>query len=162
MHNRLTCHSHLSSPSSSISLSLSLQNAIDLDQKAMESQLGLATDSSYTKAKEIYEKGAHSKSIAEVTITGGAPGKIPAGTEVKGKTASGDEVRGKTEGEVASGASTLRIQYATTDIQDQYVNCQVGALGAAGNTDGCKLLVDCRNDVLYTFHPSTHFHLQNL
>lgn len=115
------------------------QNAIDLDQKAMEKQLGLATSDSYALAKDIYQNGAHSKSIAEVTIPGGASAAIPKGAAVLGKTSSGSEVRGSALEEVAAGATALRIQYSTTDIQDAYVDCQVGALGKAGNDNGCKL-----------------------
>lgn len=114
------------------------QNAIDLDQKEMEKQLGLGTSDSYALAKNIYQNGAHSKPIAEVTIAGGAPSAIPAGAEVIGKTTSGKEVRGSALEAAASGASVLRIQYHTTPIQDAYVDCQVGALEKDGNTNGCK------------------------
>jgi hypothetical protein len=114
------------------------QNAIDLDQMAMEEQLGLETSDSYAKAKNIYQNGAHSKPIAEVTITGGAPAAIPEGAEVIGKTTSGQEVRGEALEAAASGASVLRIQYHTTPIQEAYVGCQVGALEKDGNTEGCK------------------------
>ncbi len=116
----------------------STQNAIDLDQMAMEEQLGLETSDSYAKAKNIYQNGAHSKPIAEVTITGGAPAAIPEGAEVIGKTTSGQEVRGEALEAAASGASVLRIQYHTTPIQEAYVGCQVGALEKDGNTEGCK------------------------
>lgn len=115
-----------------------LQNAIDLDQKEMEKQLGLGTSESYALAKDIYQNGVHSKSFAEVAIEGGAPAAIPAGAKIVGQTASGKEVRGKAMAAAESGASVLRIQYATTDIQDSYVNCQVGALEKDGNTEGCK------------------------
>eukprot|EP00544_Gedaniella_sp_CCMP2646_P002188 CAMPEP_0202507198 /NCGR_PEP_ID=MMETSP1361-20130828/51594_1 /ASSEMBLY_ACC=CAM_ASM_000849 /TAXON_ID=210615 /ORGANISM="Staurosira complex sp., Strain CCMP2646" /LENGTH=557 /DNA_ID=CAMNT_0049141305 /DNA_START=2378 /DNA_END=4051 /DNA_ORIENTATION=- len=112
-------------------------NAIDLDQMAMEEQLGLETTDSYAKAKNIYQNGAHSKPIAEVTITGGAPAAIPEGAEVIGKTTSGQEVRGQALEAAASGASVLRIQYNTSPIQEAYVDCQVGALEKDGNTEGC-------------------------
>lgn len=38
----------------------------------------------------------------------------------------------------ASGAVNVKIQYATTDVQDSYVQCQVGALvGEDINMSGC-------------------------
>lgn len=117
---------------------LCLQNAIDLDQKEMEKQLALETSDSFALAKNIYENGAHSKSIAEVTIAEGAPAAIPAGAAVVGKTTSGQEVRGEALEAAASGASVLRIQYDTSTIQEAYVDCQVGALEKDGNTNGCK------------------------
>jgi len=119
----------------------SLQNAIDLDQKEMETQLGLETSDSYALAKDIYQNGVHSKPFAEVTIEGGAPSAIPAGASIVGTTPSGSEVRGSAMEAAESGASVLRIQYATTDIQEAYVNCQVGALEQDGNTEGCKCLI---------------------
>jgi len=122
----------------------------------MEKKLGLGTSDSYQLAKDIYQQGAHSKSFAEVTITGGASGTIPAGAKVVGKTSSGAEVRGKVLDEVASGATTLKIQYKTTDIQDSYVDCQVGALGADGNTNGCfaasgTVEIDGFEPITYTY-----------
>ena len=132
-----------------VSYHQSIQNAIDLDQKAMEKQLGLETSDSYAKAKNIYQNGAHSKPIAEVTLSGGAPAAIPEGAEVVGKTTSGQEVRGQALEAAASGASVLRIQYHTTPIQEAYVNCQVGALEKDGNTEGCKF---CDIDTLYLWN----------
>lgn len=103
----------------------SFQNAIDLDQEAMEAQLALGTTDSY--------------SYAEVTVADpGLPQAIPAGASIVGTTTSGTEVRGMALESAESGAKTLTVQYATTDIQASYVNCQVGALGDAGNSEGCK------------------------
>lgn len=114
------------------------QNAIDLDQKAMEVELGLATDESYGIARKIYEEGAHSKPVAEVTLSAGAPSAIPAAAKITGTTSSGTQVVGKALDAVAAGATKLSIQYQTTDKQDAYVDCQVGGLGSKGNTNGCK------------------------
>ena len=104
----------------------------------MEEQLALGTTDSFALAKDIYENGAHSKPYAEVKIEGGAPAAIPAGATIVGKTTDGSEVRGSVMDAAVTGAAVLRIQYATTDIQDSYVNCQVGALENDGNTEGCK------------------------
>ena len=45
---------------------------------------------------------------------------------------------GKMYDDVASGSATIKVQYATTDIQETYVGCQVGALvGEDINLTGC-------------------------
>lgn len=108
----------------------------------MEKQLGLGTSDSYALAKDIYQNGVHSKPYAEVKIEGGAPSAIPAGAAIVGKTTNGGEVRGSAMAAAAKGSSVLRIQYATTDIQDSYVDCQVGALEKDGNTNGCKFVLN--------------------
>lgn len=104
----------------------------------MEEQLALGTTDSYTLARKIYEEGAYSKSYAEVTLSTGLPDAVGEGAEIIGKAADGGEVRGEALESATKGATTLKIQYATTDIQASYVNCQVGALEELGNTEGCK------------------------
>jgi hypothetical protein len=104
----------------------------------MEEQLALGTTDSYILAQKIYEEGAYSKSYAEVTLSTELSGAVQEDAEAVGKDASGGEVRGRAMESATKGATTLQIQYATTDIQASYVNCQVGALEELGNTEGCK------------------------
>ena len=113
----------------------------------MEEQLALATTDSYAQAQAIYEEGAHSKSFAEVTLTDTLPGAIEKGTGFVGTNANGDEVRGVAMEAAPTGATTLKVQYAVSDMQASYVNCQVGALGDDGNTEGCKFLFPNPHDV---------------
>lgn len=104
----------------------------------MEAQLALGTTDSYILAQKVYEEGAYSKSYAEVTLSTGLSGAIQEGIEIIGESADGGEVRGKVLESAETGATKIRIQYATTDIQASYVNCQVGALEELGNIEGCK------------------------
>jgi hypothetical protein len=104
----------------------------------MEEQLAFGTTDSYALAQKIYEEGAYSKSYAEVTLSTGLSGAVQAGAEIIGKDADGGEVRGNALDSATKGATTLKVQYATTDIQASYVNCQVGALEELGNTEECK------------------------
>jgi hypothetical protein len=102
----------------------------------MERQLALGTSQSFAKAREIYEKGAHSKSIATVTLTQDPVGPINEGTEVSGTTQSGAQVTGKVYAGVSSGQRSVQIQYDTISIQNEYVGCRVGA-NPEPMTTGC-------------------------
>eukprot|EP00980_Cylindrotheca_fusiformis_P025157 scaffold13207_cov143-Cylindrotheca_fusiformis.AAC.10 len=110
--------------------------SIDLDQKAIEDQLADGTNDSFEKALEIYNNGGHSKSYAQVTLTPNLTKNLSKGTEIMGKNADGVEVRGKAYDDYSAGDKVIKIQYATTDIQDSYVGCQVGALVDI-NTEDC-------------------------
>lgn len=113
--------------------------AIDLDQEAIESQIALATDASFSNAKTIYQNGGHSKSYAEVQLSQALGQTISKGTTISGVDANGNEAVGKAYADAVSGSSVLQIQYRTSDIQESYVNCQVGGLSSAGleNVEGC-------------------------
>merc|ERR1711935_1223249 len=111
-------------------------NAIDLDQEAMEAQLALANDDAYTVAKAIYEEGAFSKSVATVTLSAPLAADVTKGTAFEGVNAAGDTVLGKAYEDNAAGATSVIIQYKTTDSQKNYVGCQVGA-NPNPVTDGC-------------------------
>jgi len=115
--------------------------AIDLDQKAMESQLALKTDASFQNARRIYEEGAFSKSYAQITLTSpGLATSIAKGAAIMGKNAAGNEVAGKAYTSYAAGDLVLKVQYQTGDVQSSYVECQVGGLLVENsNTDGCLI-----------------------
>lgn len=111
--------------------------AIDLDQQAIEEQLGLKTDQAYEIARRIYNEGGHSKSYALVTLSGdGLPASVAKGDRILGVNAEGVQVVGNAYESYPAGTTTVKVQYATTDIQESYVECQVGALYET-NTKGC-------------------------
>ena len=85
----------------------------------------------------VYTEGAFSKSYAEIKLTSPLSIDVGKGVEVVGKTATGDEVRLKILTAVKTGDNVFQLQYATTPIQDKYVNCQVGA-NPSPNTAGCE------------------------
>jgi len=112
--------------------------AIDLDQATIETLLSKQTEESFGQAKAVYEKGGNSKSVAEVTIAGGATTQLNSGTLVTGTSVAGQQITGKVKDTVTVGVSQLRIQYSTTDVQETYVGCRVGAQPADMiMTDGC-------------------------
>ena len=114
----------------------SLQAAIDLDQEAMETQLAIGTDGSFAAAKKIYQEGAFSKSVASVRLSAPLGTALEKGTPITGVSADGGVVVGKAYEDSAAGTVTLLVQYQTSDSQNNYVECQVGA-NPSPNTSGC-------------------------
>ena len=140
-----------------------MQNAIDLDQEALEVQLALKTTDGLAAAKRIYTEGGYSKSYARVMLTTALGAEVPKGTSITGVSASGPAVLGKALATTAMGSMTLDIQYVTTSDQATYVDCQVGGL-ATPNTNGCfapsgSLTITDSNGVAvsvgYTYNPLT-------
>ena len=113
--------------------------AIDLDQKAIETELKKATDEGFANAKNIYEKGGNSKSFARVTLE--IPyltQEIRKGTVISGINANGVQVMGKAKDNYNAGDIVIDVQYQTSDTMP-HVTCRVCAqtiaLGAV--TEGC-------------------------
>lgn len=132
-------------------------NALDLDQEAMEQQLSLANEDSYAQALRIYSEGAYSKSVAEITLTQALPMDVEKATVIMGVGADGNQVAGKAYEDNAAGATSIIVQYKTSDSQKNYVSCQVGA-STTPNTDGClaatgTISIDGKTDVTYTYDP---------
>jgi hypothetical protein len=141
--------------------------ALDLDQEIMERQLALG---SLITARNVYEEGGHSYSIAQLTLYNNPPrGNWPIGTQVEGLTEDGLRVVLGTLlfAEVweppADGSPwevKMDVLYTTSDIQEIYVDCQVGGLytfGAA-NRNGCKHKIDY---LLYvSYHVAFSHHLR--
>jgi hypothetical protein len=132
-------------------------NAIDLDQEAMEQQLSLQNDDAFVQARKIYSEGAYSKSVAEVTLNAPLPMDVEKGTEIMGVGADGNQVAGKAYADNALGATSIIVQYQTSDSQKNYVACQVGA-STTPNTEGClvasgTLSIDGKTDVQYSYDP---------
>mmetsp|Transcript_12624 Transcript_12624/g.27266 ORF Transcript_12624/g.27266 Transcript_12624/m.27266 type:complete len:523 (-) Transcript_12624:90-1658(-) len=110
--------------------------ALDLDQAAMQAQLSLMTPDSFQQAQQIYNKGGHSKSYALITLTVGLASDIKKGEQILGKNAAGTQVNGKAAADYESGLQQIKVYYATTDVQESYMTCRVGAL-VDTMTDGC-------------------------
>ena len=92
----------------------------------MEKQLAFQSSDSFGKAQRIYEEGAHSKSIAVITLTSAPNGPINAGATVTGVGENGSQVTGTVLENVAN-SQTVEVQYDTIAIQNEYVGCRVGA-----------------------------------
>ncbi|KAL7545242.1 hypothetical protein ACHAWF_008593 [Thalassiosira exigua] len=112
--------------------------AIDLDQRAIEVQLAVGTDESFSVARKIYEEGGHSKSYAQISLTTPLTADLKEGVVIYGKNADDNEVAGKAYKDYDSGSDVIRVQYSTTDLQESYVGCQVGGLLSDDhNLKGC-------------------------
>ena len=109
--------------SSIILLPLTIQAAIDLDQKLLRS---LLADGNLTQASLLYNKGAHSKSYAYITLTEGT-GKINKNTAFVGTTISGKPITLFAYSDYDAGETEIKLRYATSDVQEEYSFCQVGA-----------------------------------
>jgi hypothetical protein len=120
--------------------------AIDLDQQIMEEQL---SKGNLISGRNVYEQGGHSYSFAEIKLFNTPSGaNWPVGTQVFGLTEGGQEVSGSLLLPVqwtppANGQTyqvNLDVLYTTSDIQEVYVDCQVGGLYTFGkaNRNGCK------------------------
>lgn len=139
-------------------------NAIDLDQEEMEEMLAFGTSDAFDNALALYTQGAHSKSVADVTLSGPVGIDISKGDTIVGTDASGSQVIGKAYADYTSAATSLLIQYKTSDTQSSYVTCQVGA-SQNPNTEGCfaasgevTITTNGGTDttLLYTYDPLTN------
>lgn len=125
----------------------------------MEAELGRLTPEAFENALKIYKEGGNSKSYAQVTLTAPLANSIGNGAAVIGKNAEGNEVAGQAYEDYAAGVSVIKVQYSTTDIQDSYVECQVGGLVSDTNLSGCfvnkgDLTID-GNEYSYTYIPAS-------
>ena len=105
----------------------------------MELLLARGTDQSYQAARDIYNFGAHSKSVAVVKLTEPLPSFTKKGTAITGTGAIG-QIAGKAYKDTDAGVDEITVQYKTSDIQSSYVGCTVGA-SQSPVTEGCKLSV---------------------
>lgn len=114
-------------------------NAMDLDQAAIEKQLGKATQDSFQQAKKIYNEGGHSKSYARLALDGaGLSSAVSKGDEITGLSVGGSSVSAKAYGDFPVGSTSLTVQYKTIDLQSEHVGCKVGALPSEDQFhDGC-------------------------
>lgn len=106
----------------------------------MEKQL---KKGAWSEAHHIYKDGAYSKNYAELKLLKPLDKDIPIDTKVHGASHSGGNTKGRTIAAAAAGDTTLQVQYHISSIQDEYVECQVGALWRThhANLDGCESIV---------------------
>jgi len=109
-------------------------NAIDLDQKALETAIAGATPD-YALGWAIYTDGGYSKSQATITVAG-ITTQIDKSTVVTGVTASGAAISAKVSSDVkvvtpTPATTDIAIAYPTGEDQATYQRCIVGALPAA-------------------------------
>jgi len=117
--------------------------ALDLDQFDYEEQAHVGD---FVPARNVYEEGGHSMSFAELVLANPTPDKsFPAGTKAIGVTEKNKTVSGILMEDVAWGSIdgvniTLKVRYDTSDVQAEYVDCQVGGLFTfmKANRNGCK------------------------
>lgn len=86
------------------------------------------TAESFEAARAIYNEGGHSKSYAQVSLTTPLSKSIQKGDSIMGRNSDGVEVQGKAYADYPSGTQIINVLYDTTDLQESYMNCQVGAL----------------------------------
>ena len=110
-------------------------NAVDQDQAAMETALG-ANPVKYDVATAVYSSGGYSKSRADFTLAIPLTSSYSKGDVVTGLNADGAVIGGFVYMDHAAGATTLRVGYATSDIQATYMDCKVGGLETPVTT-GC-------------------------
>jgi hypothetical protein len=132
--------------------------AIDLDQLAIEDQLALATDESYEAARRIYNEGGNSKSYASIKLATPLTLDVAKSDSITGSTDDGTQVSLKAYEDYPTGTSNINVLYETTDMQDSYVNCQVGGL-VETNLEGCiaadGTVTIGGTDYEYTYDPVT-------
>lgn len=86
------------------------------------------TAESFEAARAIYNEGGNSKSYAQVSMTTPLSKSISKGDSIMGRNSDGVEVQGKAYADYPSGTQIINVLYETTDLQESYMNCQVGAL----------------------------------
>jgi len=109
--------------------------AIDLDQKALETNLKIGTDDAYVSAKNIYTMGGNSKSYAVLTLAAALTVGVEKNVVITGSNADADVITGKAKSDAAIGDTTISFQYSTADTFP-HVTCKVGGLTEV-LLDGC-------------------------
>mmetsp|Transcript_58185 Transcript_58185/g.123404 ORF Transcript_58185/g.123404 Transcript_58185/m.123404 type:complete len:520 (-) Transcript_58185:82-1641(-) len=110
--------------------------ALDLDQAAIEKALSAKTPESYAAAEKIYNEGGHSKSYANIELVNGLTSSVKKGDALTGKNSAGNDVSGKFASDYDDGIKSIKVYYTTTDVQEDWVGCRVGALPEP-YTEGC-------------------------
>jgi len=113
-------------------------NAIDLDQKEMETALSESTDAGFALATKIYSMGGNSKSYAQITIPA-LEAVVKKGAPIKGVAMDNESpIEAKSLGESKIGDTFVQVQYPTLAVQDQHLKCKVGGLPTTSQvTTGC-------------------------
>ena len=109
---------------------------MDLDQEMMEDQLELANEESFANALRIYTEGAHTRMVAQITLTSPLPKDIAKDTPMIGTSPSGISVWAYAYEDNLAGSEYMTIKYHVSESQKNYVLCRVGA-SVDPMTKGC-------------------------
>jgi len=112
-------------------------NAIDRDQKFMEIELEKNTQSGFDRARRIYQEGGNSKSYADITVLNNLLSPIGEKTLVEGISVGDYIVSGKLYKDAPANQRSIKVQYDTSEDQENWVKCRVGGLNEGRETDGC-------------------------
>jgi hypothetical protein len=105
----------------------------------METLLTGQTETSFDQAQLVYTDGGNSKSVATLSIPGGLPRNIAAGTKLTAKGLDNGDVVGTADSDAEAGATSLLFRYPISTVQDDHLDCRVGGLPNNEQvTGGCK------------------------
>jgi hypothetical protein len=94
----------------------------------MEEQLARGTAEGFQNAQNIYEQGGHSKAHAVITLDSGLSKSLSKGQLISGTAEDNSAIVTTAYSDTAIGDKVIKIKYKTTDVQNSYVGCHVGAL----------------------------------
>lgn len=126
--NCLFAHTHTHRPCPP-----TFQAAIDLDQAEIEALVAVGN---FGAAQSVYTDGANSKAVADLALATPSASALVAGSIVDGIDTQGNPVSGKVYANAPAGSTSLQVQYATSDAQDNHVGCRVGG-SSTPFTEGC-------------------------
>lgn len=105
--------------------------AIDRDQVMIEEAVGTESPQ-LPLARKFYEEGGHSGSFAELAVAA-LTKAVKAESLVTGFADGGEVIAGRTEEAADVDATTLKVRYDVSSVQEEWVGCRVGALPNAGS-----------------------------
>jgi len=112
------------------------QSKIDLDQKALEQELAMQNQDSFERALRVYNEGAFSNPVAQISLMTPLDAAFWKGTPVIGISQTGNRVDGTLYNSVLAGETAITIQYDSTGSEVE--KCQVAA-NPEPIFDGCLM-----------------------
>ena len=107
----------------------------------METLLAGGTEQSFDQAQLVYTDGGNSKTVATLTVPGGLPINVAAGTKLTAKGIDQRDVVGEADAAANLGANSIQFKYPVTDLGDDHLDCRQGGLPTNERVDdGCKYL----------------------
>eukprot|EP00980_Cylindrotheca_fusiformis_P003788 scaffold834_cov123-Cylindrotheca_fusiformis.AAC.35 len=130
--------------------------AIDRDIQLIKKELSKETPRGWANGENIYREGAYTKPVAIIKLKEPLSETIPKGSEVVGLTEKNSTlVSGTLYKEATENEIILQIQYDISEVQENYVNCQVGG-NPSPKVDGCFASVGSvsinNQDYLYEYN----------
>lgn len=102
------------------------QNALDLDQDTIVSQLSLGTVEGIDAAMKVYKEGAYCDPIATLFLEEPLPRPLVEGDEVRTLSSDDLEVKGGVLTNYPKGREVISVRYDIGKVQIDYVGCLVG------------------------------------